>query len=458
MTETTAINTIKLNAGPLMQQGTFYTAVWGCQMNVYDADRIRDLLSASGYAEQAEPQGADIIVLITCAVRAKAEDKVFNQLKAWRHQGIITDDTIIALGGCVGSELAEKIIELNKDISVVFGPRTAHRLPALISAFKAEGRPQVDVESTALEKFDALPEQGQRGVSAFVTIMEGCSNKCSYCIVPYTRGEEESRPLEDILTEVRCHLANGVKEIHLLGQNVNSYRGLDKDGNVISFSTLLYAIAAIEGVERMRFTTSNPMEFTDDIVEAIGDLPIIADSVHIPVQSGSDRILREMRRHYTSDDYRILIDKLRAVRPNIYISSDFIVGFPGETEEDFNETMRLVNDIRFDQSFSFIYSKRPGTPAAELYDPVSLAVKKERLYTLQARLEELAAHYSQAMRGTKQQILIEGISRKSASELKARASNNRIVVLEGDSSMIGQMREVTITKVMAHTLKGELCD
>ncbi|MBO8415174.1 MAG: tRNA (N6-isopentenyl adenosine(37)-C2)-methylthiotransferase MiaB, partial [Proteobacteria bacterium] len=371
---------------------------------------------------------------------------------------IITDDTIIALGGCVGSELAEKIIELNKDISVVFGPRTAHRLPALIAAFKAEGRPQVDVESTALEKFDALPEQGQRGVSAFVTIMEGCSNKCSYCIVPYTRGEEESRPLEDILTEVRWHLDNGVKEIHLLGQNVNSYRGLDKDGNVISFSTLLYAIAAIDGVERMRFTTSNPMEFTDDIVEAIGDLPIIADSVHIPVQSGSDRILREMRRHYTSDNYRQLIAKLRAVRPNIYISSDFIVGFPGETEDDFKETMRLVDDIRFDQSFSFIYSKRPGTPAAELDDPVSLAVKKERLYTLQARLEELAAHYSQAMLGTRQQILIEGISRKSASELKARASNNRIVVLEGDSSMIGQMRDVTITKVMAHTLKGELCD
>lgn len=450
------IKAFDLNQTPLMQQGSFYTAVWGCQMNVYDADRIRDLLSASGYVEKTQPAGADIIVLVTCAVRAKAEDKVFNQLKAWRHQGVITDDTIIALGGCVGSELAEQIIALNPDISVVFGPRTAHRLPQLIAKFQEEGRPQVDVESTALEKFDALPEQGRRGVSAFVTIMEGCSNKCSYCIVPYTRGSEESRPLPDILQEIRGHIAHGVKEIHLLGQNVNSYRGLDSDGSTISFSTLLYAVAAVEGVERIRFTTSNPMEFTDDIVEAIGDLPMIADSVHIPVQSGSDRILQLMHRRYTSDDYRRLADKLRQVRPGIYISSDFIVGFPGETDADFNETMRLVNDIGFDQSFSFIYSKRPGTPAALLDDPVDLAVKKERLYILQARLEELSAHYSQAMLGTRQQILIEGISRKSAAELKARASNNRIVVLEGDPSLIGQMREADIIKVMAHTLKGEL--
>lgn len=453
---TSDIKAFDLNLNPLLQQGSFYTAVWGCQMNVYDADRIRDLLSASGYVEKTQPAGADIIILVTCAVRAKAEDKVFNQLKAWRHQGVITDHTIIALGGCVGAELAEKIIALNSDISIVFGPRTAHRLPQLIAKFREEGRPQVDVESSALEKFNALPEQGRRGVSAFVTIMEGCSNKCSYCIVPYTRGSEESRPLPDILHEIEGHLAHGVREIHLLGQNVNSYRGLDADGSTISFSTLLYAVAAVEGVERIRFTTSNPMEFTDDIVEAIGDLPLIADSVHIPVQSGSDRILQLMRRRYTGDDYRRLIDKLRKVRPGIYISSDFIVGFPGETDADFNETMRLVNDIGFDQSFSFIYSKRPGTPAAELDDPVDMQVKKERLYTLQARLEELAARYSQAMLGTRQQILIEGLSRKSAAELKARASNNRIVVLEGDPSLIGQMREVNITRVMAHTLKGEL--
>ena len=448
--------TLKLDGCIALQQGTFYVAVWGCQMNVYDADRIRDLMSASGYVEQYEPEGADVIVLVTCAVRAKAEDKVFNQLSAWRHQHVTNENTVIALGGCVGSELAEQIVALDPTISIVFGPRTAHRLPQMLTQFKATGEAVVDVKADALEKFDSLPEQGRRGPSAFVTIMEGCSNKCSYCIVPYTRGEEDSRPEQDILDEIVTHLDHGVKEIHLLGQNVNSYRGLTVDGKEGRFSSLLYEIAAIPGVERLRFTTSNPMEFTDDIVAAIRDLPIIADSIHIPVQSGSDRILKLMRRNYTSDSYRELVAKLREARPNIYISTDIIVGFPGETDEDFAETMRLVNDIKFDASFSFIYSKRPGTPAAELDDPIPLEHKRQNLYTLQAQLEKYATEYSQAMLGSRQHVLVEGISRKNAQELKARTSNNRITVLEGDTNLIGQMVDVDIVKVMSHTLKGEL--
>lgn len=439
-----------------LQRGTFYTAVWGCQMNVYDGERISDLLSATGLQQSNEPRGANVIVLVTCAVRAKAEDKVFNQLLSWRHQGIIDDHTIIALGGCVGAELADKLVELNSDIKIVFGPRTAHRLPQLIAQYLHEGRPQIAVNADALEKFDALPAQGARGVSAFVTIMEGCSNKCSYCIVPYTRGSEESRTLESIIEEIEGHVSNGVKEIHLLGQNVNSYRGLNAKGQLVHFSTLLYSVAAVEGVERIRFTTSNPMEFTDDIIEAIGFLPTIANHVHIPVQSGSDRILKLMHRRYSANDYRRLIAKIRAVRPDIHVSSDFIVGFPGETDEDFAATMQLAEDIGFDQSFSFIYSKRPGTPAAEMDDPVALEVKKERLYQLQAQLERSAAANAQRLYGTVQEVLVEGLSRKNSAELKARTSSNHIVVLDGSPELIGQQAFVKITQVMAHTLKGEL--
>ncbi len=449
------METLNLN-NPALQTGTFYIAVWGCQMNVYDADRIRDLLRASGCVETSAVKDADIVVLITCAVRAKAEDKVFNQIHAWILRGEFDAHTIVALGGCVGSELAGDIVKMESSVNIVFGPRTTHRLPAMIREFRAAGTPVIDVDADALEKFDSLPDAGASGPSAFVTIMEGCSNKCSYCIVPYTRGEEESRPVESILAEVRGHLARGVKEIHLLGQNVNSYRGLDADGNITHFSSLLYELAAVGGIERLRFTTSNPMEFTDDVVQAIADLPIIADSIHIPVQSGSDRILKLMRRHYTGADYRTLAAKLRAVRPDIYISSDFIVGFPGETEEDFNETMRLVEDVRFDQSFSFVYSPRPGTPAAALDDPTPKEIKFERLYKLQQRLEELAAGYSLRMLGSTQRVIVEGLSRKDAKELKGRASNIRIVVFEGPLSLIGQMATVKITRVMAHTLKGEL--
>lgn len=443
-------------SAPKLQLGSFYVHVWGCQMNVYDGGRIRDLMTAAGFAESSAPRGANIIILVTCAVRAKAEDKVFNQIASWRHTGEINDDTIIALGGCVGAELAEKILDLDKSINIIFGPRTIHRLPKMVGEFIASGKPVVDVTADAIDKFDYLPEAGAVGPSAFVTIMEGCSNKCTYCIVPYTRGEEQSRPVQDIIDECIGHIANGVKEIHLLGQNVNSYHGLNPDGSDCKFSSLLYEIAAIPGVERIRFTTSNPMDFTDDIIEAIKDLPVISDGIHVPIQAGSNRILEAMHRRYTAEEYIELIKKIRAARPTVHISSDFIVGFPGETDEDFNETMKIVNEVKFDQSFSFVYSIRPGTPAAELEDPISKETKMQRLYVLQKRLEELASEYTEAFIGTTQRCLVEGTSRKDENELKSRASSGRIVVFKGPLSLVGQMVDVKITSVAAHTLKGEL--
>lgn len=445
-----------LNTNFKLQVGTFYIEVWGCQMNVYDGGRIRDLLSAAGYAQASSPKDADIVVLVTCAVRAKAEDKVFNQIAAWQHTGEITKNTIVALGGCVGSELAEKILDLNKSVNIIFGPRTIHRLPQMISQFAATHKPVVDVTAEAIDKFDYMPESGPVGPSAFVTIMEGCSNKCTYCIVPYTRGEEQSRPVQDILDECVNHISNGVKEIHLLGQNVNSYHGLNNDGSICHFSSLLYEVAAIPGVERIRFTTSNPMDFTDDIIEAIKNLDVISDQIHVPIQAGSDRILQAMHRRYTAKQYIELVKKIRAARPSVHISSDFIVGFPGETDEDFEQTMKVVDEVRFDQSFSFVYSKRPGTPAATLEDPTPKEVKMERLYRLQKRLEEIASDYTQAFLGTTQKCLVEGVSRKDESELKARASSGRIVVFKGSTDLVGKMVNVKITSVIAHTLKGEI--
>ena len=445
-----------LNTNFKLQVGTFYVEVWGCQMNVYDGGRIRDLLSAAGYAQASSPKDADIVVLVTCAVRAKAEDKVFNQIAAWQHTGEITKNTIVALGGCVGSELAEKILDLNKSVNIIFGPRTIHRLPQMISQFAATHKPVVDVTAEAIDKFDYMPESGPVGPSAFVTIMEGCSNKCTYCIVPYTRGEEQSRPVQDILDECVNHISNGVKEIHLLGQNVNSYHGLNNDGSICHFYSLLYEVAAIPGVERIRFTTSNPMDFTDDIIEAIKNLDVISDQIHVPIQAGSDRILQAMHRRYTAKQYIELVKKIRAARPSVHISSDFIVGFPGETDEDFEQTMKVVDEVRFDQSFSFVYSKRPGTPAATLEDPTPKEVKMERLYRLQKRLEEIASDYTQAFLGTTQKCLVEGVSRKDESELKARASSGRIVVFKGSTDLVGKMVNVKITSVIAHTLKGEI--
>lgn len=439
-----------------MQSGSFYIAVWGCQMNVYDTSRIRGLLLSRGYTEVSSPLGASVVVLVTCAVRAKAENKVFNQIASWRHDGLVNQSTVIALGGCVGTELGHKIIEAGQGVSVVFSPMTIHRLPDLIETYQKTGQPVCDVDAGSMEKFDSLPDSGLRGVSAFVTIMEGCSNKCTYCIVPYTRGEEESRRVSDVLDECRRHLDNGALELHLLGQNVNSYRGLNDDGSECSFAELLYQVASLDGAKRVRFTTSNPMDFSQELVGAIGELPNVAQSVHIPVQSGSDEILRRMHRRYTHDSYLELIASLRAARPDIRVSSDFIVGFPGETGADFEETMRLVREVRFDQSFSFIYSKRPGTPAADYPDETSAHEKKQRIYALQELLESYAREYSKSDLGTVQEVLVEGLSSRDSGELKGRTSANRIAVFKGDPSLIGKAATIKITNVLAHTLRGEL--
>lgn len=439
-----------------MQSGSFYIAVWGCQMNVYDTSRIRGLLLSRGYTEVSSPLGASVVVLVTCAVRAKAENKVFNQIASWRHDGLVNQSTVIALGGCVGTELGHKIIEAGQGVSVVFSPMTIHRLPDLIETYQKTGQPVCDVDAGSMEKFDSLPDSGLRGVSAFVTIMEGCSNKCTYCIVPYTRGEEESRRVSDVLDECRRHLDNGALELHLLGQNVNSYRGLNDDGSECSFAELLYQVASLDGAKRVRFTTSNPMDFSQELVGAIGELPNVAQSVHIPVQSGSDEILRRMHRRYTHDSYLELIASLRAARPDIRVSSDFIVGFPGETGADFEETMRLVREVRFDQSFSFIYSKRPGTPAADYPDETSAHEKKQRIYALQELLESYARDYSKSDLGTVQEVLVEGLSSRDSGELKGRTSANRIAVFKGDPSLIGKAATIKITDVLAHTLRGEL--
>ena len=441
-----------------LQLGTFYIAVWGCQMNVYDTGRIRDLLTSKGYAEVASPKDASVVILVTCAVRAKAENKVFNQIDAWRHQGDVRDETVVALGGCVGTELGQKILDEDRGVSIVFSPKTIHRLPDLIELYKATSRPVCDVEADSMEIFDSLPLQGRSGASAFVTIMEGCSNKCTYCIVPYTRGEEKSRDVADILNECKDHLKEGARELHLLGQNVNSFCGLNEDGSECSFAELLYEVAALPGVQRIRFTTSNPMDFTQEVVEAIGALPIIADAIHIPVQSGSDTILQRMHRRYTAASYLKLVEDIRKVRPSARISSDFIVGFPGESDAQFEKTMELVRKVKFDQSFSFIYSKRPGTPAADYPDEVSLEEKKQRLYRLQALLEQCAKEYSQEYLHTVQDVLVEGTSSKDESELKARSSANRIVVFKGSKDLVGSMVKVKIVQILPHTLRGELLE
>ena len=439
-----------------LQAGTFCLAVWGCQMNVYDTARIRDLLLSRGYAEVQDPAAASVVVLVTCAVRAKAENKVFNQIAAWKHEGKVTERTVVALGGCVGTELGQKIIDMDQGVSVVFSPMTIHRLPDLIELYRQTGRPVCDVDALSMDKFDELPLSGKRGASAFVTIMEGCSNKCTYCIVPYTRGQEQSRRVEDILKECREYLQSGAQEIHLLGQNVNSFRGLSADGTECSFPELLYEVASLDGVGSIRFTTSNPMDFSDELVQAVHDIPIIADAVHVPVQSGSDRILKLMHRRYTAKSYLELVEKLRTARRSVRISSDFIVGFPGESAEDFEATMDLVRAVKFDQSFSCIYSKRPGTPAAEYPDDVSAHEKKQRLYALQDLLEQCAREYSDGYLNTEQEVLVEGLSSRDRSELKARSSANRVTVFKGSPDLIGKMVKVRITKVLAHTLRGEL--
>ncbi|HUL55881.1 MAG TPA: tRNA (N6-isopentenyl adenosine(37)-C2)-methylthiotransferase MiaB [Usitatibacter sp.] len=432
-----------------------FIRTFGCQMNEYDSDKMADVLAAAeGYEKTADPADADLILFNTCSVREKAQEKVFADLGRVREFKQANPGVMIGVGGCVASQEGGEIVRRAPYVDLVFGPQTLHRLPELIARRRETGQAQVDVSFPEIEKFDHLPPARVEGASAFVSIMEGCSKYCSFCVVPYTRGEEVSRPLADCLAEIR-HLADrGAKEVTLLGQNVNAYRGELADGTPADFALLLAQVAKIEAIERIRYTTSHPLEFTQRLIDAYTRIPKLVSQVHLPVQSGSDRVLAAMKRNYTAMEYRSIIRRLRAARPDISISSDFIVGFPGETDADFELTMKLIDDVRFDGSFSFIYSPRPGTPAASLADETPHAAKLARLQRLQARIQELSEEYSNAMVGSRQRVLVEGVSRKSAKDVAARTDNNRVVNFEGPSRLIGRFIEVDITGAYPHSLRG----
>jgi tRNA-2-methylthio-N6-dimethylallyladenosine synthase len=433
-----------------------YIRTFGCQMNEYDSDKMADVLrAAEGYEPTNDVEQADLVLYNTCSVREKAAEKVFSDLGRIKH--LKKKGVLIGVGGCVASQEGAAIIERAPYIDIVFGPQTLHRLPQLIQQRHAQHKPQVDISFPEIEKFDNLPPARVEGASAFVSIMEGCSKYCTYCVVPYTRGEEVSRPFEDVLTEVAGLVDQGVKEITLLGQNVNAYRGaMGESGEIADFALLLEYVAEIPGIERLRYTTSHPNEFTQRLIDAYGRIPQLVNHLHLPVQHGADRILMAMKRGYTAIEYKSTIRKLRAVRPDISLSSDFIVGFPGETEEDHEKTMKLIDDIGFDASFSFIYSPRPGTPAANLQDETPHEVKLARLQALQAKLEGNVRRYSAARVGTVQRILVEGPSRKNAAELMGRTECNRIVNFAGPARLVGQMVEVHITEALPHSLRGEV--
>jgi tRNA-2-methylthio-N6-dimethylallyladenosine synthase len=430
----------------------------GCQMNEYDSARIRDLLGEThGLVQTGSAEEADVILLNTCSIREKAQEKVFHQLGRWKELKQANPDLIIGVGGCVASQEGANIAKRAPYVDVIFGPQTLHRVPDMIDARKPEGPVLVDVTFPEIEKFDRLPEPKVDGPSAFVSIMEGCSKYCTYCVVPYTRGEEVSRPFDDVIAEI-AHLADhGVKEVNLLGQNVNAYRGLNHLGEVVDFAELLTYAAAIDGIERIRYTTSHPAEFSDALIAVYAELPQLVDHLHLPVQSGSDRILAAMKRGYTAADFIDRIDRLRVHRPNISLSSDFIVGFPGETEQDFADTMALIERIGFDNSFSFIFSARPGTPAALLADDTPEDLKKQRLHILQARITQNMHRISERMVGSHQRILVTGVSRKDPGELQGRTENNRVVNFKADShDLIGQFADTEITQALPNSLRGRL--
>jgi tRNA-2-methylthio-N6-dimethylallyladenosine synthase len=436
--------------------GKLYLRTFGCQMNEYDSEKIAAVLAEAEQLEPAaRPEEADVIVFNTCSVREKAQEKVFADLGRVRHLKRENPALMIAVGGCVASQEGAGIVARAPFVDVVFGPQTLHRLPALLAQRRASGRPQVDVSFPEIEKFDGLPLPRAQGAAAFVSIMEGCSKYCSFCVVPYTRGEEVSRPFADVLGEIAALAAQGVREVTLLGQNVNAWRG-EIGGAPADFAELLRYVAEIDGIERMRYTTSHPREFTQRLIDAHAELPGLAPHVHLPVQSGSDRILAAMKRGYTALEYRSLVRRLRKARPEVSLTSDFIVGFPGETASDFEATLRLVQDLAFDASFSFLYSPRPGTPAAELPDPVPQAQKLERLQRLQAQLDAQAAAVSEAMVGSTQRVLVEGPSKKNPAELAGRTGNNRVVNFPGRADPAAAFADVRITGALAHTLRGEL--
>ncbi|MEQ8232077.1 MAG: tRNA (N6-isopentenyl adenosine(37)-C2)-methylthiotransferase MiaB [Gammaproteobacteria bacterium] len=434
-----------------------YIKTFGCQMNEYDSDKMAALLKRThGLERVAAPEHASVLLMNTCSVREKAQEKLFSELGRWRPLKDADPGVVIGVGGCVASQEGDAIWSRAPYVDVVFGPQTLHRLPALISEAARGAGPVIDVSFPEIEKFDDLPASETRGPSAFVSIMEGCSKYCSFCVVPYTRGEEFSRPFDDVITEIVELAERGVREVVLLGQNVNAYRGPTHDGRLVDLAALIRLVAAIDGIERIRFTTSHPVEFTDRLVATYADVPQLVSHLHLPVQSGSDRVLAMMKRGYMVAEYKALVRKLQRVRPDIAISSDFIVGFPGETQADFDATLALVDAIGFDQSFSFVYSARPGTPAAAFPDDVTLVEKKHRLAILQRRINELAEARSQSMVGGVERVLVTERSKKNPAELAARTVNNRVVNFHGPAQLIGGFAEVRITAAMPNSLRGEL--
>ncbi|MCK6405285.1 MAG: tRNA (N6-isopentenyl adenosine(37)-C2)-methylthiotransferase MiaB [Rhodocyclaceae bacterium] len=435
-----------------------FIRTFGCQMNEYDSDKMADVLhAAEGVVKTDTPEDADIIIFNTCSVREKAQEKVFHDLGRVRHLKQTNPNLVIGVGGCVASQEGAAIVARAPYVDVVFGPQTLHRLPQLIAERREKGKAAVDISFPEIEKFDAMPPAKVEGAAAFVSIMEGCSKFCTFCIVPYTRGEEVSRPFEDVLTEVAGLADQGVKEVTLLGQNVNAYRGaMAGSSEIADLALLIEYIAEVPGIERIRYTTSHPREMTQRLIDTYAKVPKLVSHLHLPVQSGSDRILAAMKRNYTTLEYKSIIRKLRAVRPDISLSTDFIVGFPGETEADFEKTMKLIDDVGFDASFSFIYSTRPGTPAAELADDTPADVKTARLMRLQKRIEELAGAVSAAMVGSVQRVLIEGVSKKNDAELAGRTDNNRIVNFVGNPRLIHSFADLRITAALPHSLRGEI--
>jgi len=435
-----------------------YIKTFGCQMNEYDSDKMADVLNASdGLVKTDTPEDADVILFNTCSVREKAQEKVFHDLGRVRHLKAANPNLIIGVGGCVASQEGAAIVARAPFVDVVFGPQTLHRLPELIAQRRETGRAQVDISFPEIEKFDHLPPARVEGASAFVSIMEGCSKYCTFCVVPYTRGEEVSRPFEDVVREIAALAARGAREVTLLGQNVNAWRGAI-GGEAADLAELLRYVAEIDGLERIRYTTSHPREFTQRLIDAHAELPSLAPHVHLPVQSGADRVLAAMKRGYTALEYRSIARRLRKARPGLSLSSDFIVGFPGETEADFEATLALARELQFDGSFSFLYSPRPGTPAAALADATPQTVKRERLQRLQALLEAQAYAISESMVGGLERVLVEGPARKGHGELAGRTANNRVVNFPGDAAHVGRFADVRVTAALSHSLRGEPLD
>src|SRR6056297_98978 len=439
--------------------GRLFIRTFGCQMNDYDSSKMADVLREShGFEAVDSPENADILLLNTCSIREKAQEKVFSLLGRWRELKAARPGVVIGVGGCVASQEGEAILARAPFVDIVFGPQTLHRLPAMLDEVRSRGLPAVDISFPEIEKFDRLPAPRADGPAAFVSVMEGCSKYCSFCVVPYTRGEEVSRPFDDVIVEVAQLAAQGVREVNLLGQNVNAYRGAMHDGTTADLAALIRFVAAVDGIDRIRFTTSHPVEFTDSLVAAYAEVPELASYLHLPVQSGSDRVLAMMKRGHTALEYRQKIRRVREARPDISISSDFIVGLPGETERDFAQTLQLIEEVGFDQAFSFIYSRRPGTPAASLPDDVDAAEKRRRLALLQHRVNEQAAAISAAMVGGVERVLVERPAKKDPRQLAGRTANMRWVNFDGDAALIGQFVDVLITEALPNSLRGRLID